>query len=234
MRKLLRPLLILTAVMTLALAGCSGSNTPVEPSPTPTPGPATDAFATEYSALNGQTNSAGRQYVDVNLLDDHRFVISSEDEIRQLLTDGEGVIYFGFPNCPWCRNALEPMNAAAKRVGLEKIHYLNVLDIRDQKSLNESGEIVVEKEGTEFYQYLLEELGDFAPEYPNLNDSSVRRILVPLVVSVVDGEVVASHLGTVDSQTDPYEPLTEEQFQELVTLYAMTFSQLPSCTESAC
>ena len=234
MRKLLRPILTLTAVATLALAGCSRGTPAPTTTPSPTPSFATDAFASEYARLNGQTNSAGKEYITVNLPVDHRFAISSEEEIRDLLTDGDGVIYFGFPECPWCRNALAPMDTAAKRVNLEQIHYLNVLDIRDQKSLNESGEIVVEKEGTEFYQFLLSELGDFAPEYPGLNDPSVRRILVPLVVVVIGGEVVSSHLGTVDSQTDPYVPLTDEQFQELVTLYAMKFSPLPGCTETAC
>ena len=240
MSRIYRPILLLATITTLAIAGCTsnggdqggGSTT----SPNPSVSVATDTFATDYARLNGQTNSSGKTYLDVTLPADHRFAISSGEQIKQLFTDGNGVIYFGFPECPWCRNALLPMNEAANQVNLGKIHYVDVLDIRDKKTLNESGQIVVENEGTEFYQFLLDELGEFAPEYPELSDPTVRRILVPLVVVIVDGEVVSSHLGTVDSQEDPYVPLTNEQFDELVAAYAFKFSTLPECeaTATAC
>lgn len=203
----------------LALAGCGGSD---------------DPFVNEYEELNGETNSSGTDYMEVDIPDDHRFVNASEEQIRELFEDGDGAIYFGFPQCPWCRNAVTVMDEAAKAVSLDEILYLNVFDIRDQKSLDDNGEIVVEEEGTDFYQYLLEEIGDYAPEYEGLEDPTHRRIYVPLVVIVVDGEVVGSHLGTVESQEDPYAGLSEEQHEELLDIYIEEFSKIPGCGVNSC
>lgn len=106
--------------------------------------------------------------------------------MRELLTDGDGAIYFGFPQCPWCRNAVPVMNEAAEAVNLDEIYYVNVpYHMRDQKARNEDGEIVTDRANTEFYYYLLEEIGDQAPEYSSLIIAHERRITVPLVAVVV-------------------------------------------------
>ncbi|AZN31174.1 hypothetical protein EJO69_11095 [Flaviflexus salsibiostraticola] len=191
-----------------------------------------DPFVQEYESLNGEEARGGRAYLELDIRDEHRFRPSSEDEIRNLLDDGDGAIYFGFPECPWCRSAVGPMDEAAEAVNLDEIHYLNVSEIRDQKSVNASGDVIVTDEGTDFYGFLLDELGDFAPEYPDVPGE--RRILVPLVAIVVGGEIVDSHLGTVESQTDPYEGMTDEQRTELIDLYREKFSQIPGCGEFYC
>ena len=201
----------------LMLASCSGASN--------------DGFVKEYEELNGQKSSGENTYMDVNIPDDHRFVTASEEQVRELLTNGNGAIFFGFPECPWCRNAVPVMNEAAEAVNLDEIYYVNVDEMRDQKALNEDGEIVTDKEGSDFYYYLLEELGDQAPEYTALKDPNERRITVPLVAVVVGGNVVTTHLGTVDSQEDPYVPLTSEQHDELLDTYKTIFSRIPGCSE---
>lgn len=218
MKLFARTALVLAAA--IALASCSGGSD--------------DAFVNEYEDLNGVENANGAEHMAMDIPDDHRFVYASEEELRELLTDGNGAIYFGFPECPWCRNAVPAMDEAAKTMNLDEIHYLNVYDIRDQKSLDENGEIVVDEEGTDFYYYLLEELGDHAPEYGSLDDPSERRISVPLVVAVVNGNVVANHLGTVESQTDPSVPMTDDQHQELVNAYMSMFAGIPGCGIDIC
>ncbi|MFT0848240.1 thioredoxin family protein [Actinomycetaceae bacterium L2_0104] len=201
----------------LMLASCAGGSD--------------DAFVNEYEELNGQETSNGQTYLAMDIPDDHRFTTATEEQVRQLLTDGDGAIFFGFPECPWCRNAVPVMDEAAEAVNLDEIYYVNVHDMRDEKALDENDEIVVDKEGTEFYYYLLEELGDQAPEYSSLEDPSERRISVPLVAVVVGGDVITTHLGTVDSQEDPYVPLTEEQHNELLESYKTIFTRIPGCSE---
>lgn len=61
---------------------------------------------------------------------------------------------------------------------------------------------------------ILEELGDATPVY-----------VPPLVVAVKDGEVSGSHLSTVDSQLNSFEPLTTAQRNELSALYACLFAR---------
>lgn len=179
-----------------------------------------DSFAAEYESLNGQAGRGGA-HPEVDIADDHRFHPASEGEVRELLEGGDGAIYFGFPECPWCRNAVGAMDEAAKAVDLDQIHYVNVAEMRDQRDVR--GEI--DEEGSDFYTFLLDELGEFAPEHPQVEGE--RRILVPLVAVVLDGEVVSSHLGTVPSQTDPSIPMTDAQQAELVDIYSEQFSQIP-------
>lgn len=173
-----------------------------------------DAFIEEYAELNGQSTQRGVPYLEVDIPEDHRFVPASEEEIRDLLDDGDGVIYFGFPSCPWCRNAVGPLDEAAKEVDLE-INYVNPSTMREQRA----------RAGDDYYELLLEELGEFAPEHPQRPGE--RTILVPLVATVVDGEVVAAHLGSAPSQTDPSQALTQTQHDELVGIYTDQFSQIP-------
>lgn len=177
------------------------------------------AITQEYAALNGSTTESGNEYLDVNLPDDHRFTTATDRDIINLLENGSGIIYFGFPECPWCRNMMPVLDEAAKDSDVDQIHYLNVREIRDTRSLAEDGTVVIDEPGSTSYAEILAELGDFAPEYTGLNDPTQRRIYVPLVVAVRDGKVVGSHMSTVDSQTDPYIALTEEQHDELLGIY---------------
>ncbi|AZQ78065.1 hypothetical protein EJ997_12695 [Flaviflexus ciconiae] len=201
MTRLFRLIVVLLSVV--ALAGCGGS------------GDGDEGFIKEYEDLNGMMTQRGTAFLEVEIPDDHVFSPASEDEARGLLDDGHGVIYFGFPSCPWCRNAVGPMDEAAKESGIEEIHYVNVSQIRDGQ------------EGADYYAFLLEELGEFAPEYPTEEDPGARRILVPLVAAVVDGEVVGSHLGSAPSQTDPSVALSDSQREELIGLYTDLFSAVP-------
>lgn len=199
---------------TLMLGACSSTG-----------GSGDTAVTGEYADLNGTTTSSGQQYLDVNLEDDHVFTALNEDEAVDFLRTGTGVIYFGFPECPWCRAAMPVMDEAARNVELEQIQYLNVLDIRDTRSLSADGTVIIEEPGTDAHADILAELGDLAPEYEGLDDPTQRRIYVPLVVAVKDGEAIDSHVSTVASHADPFEPMTDEQHAELVGIYEDLFTQ---------
>ncbi len=176
-------------------------------------------FKEEYEALNDKEDSRGRKYLEVSIDDDNGMVYASFDELYELLTKGTGVVYFGYPECPWCRTAVPMLIQAASNTGLEEIYYFNAKDIRDVKSLDEDGNIVTEKEGTEEYYKLLEVLGDHFWAYEGLNDESIKRLYFPTVVFVLEGEVVGIHIDTIESQKDARVPLTEEQKSELVNIY---------------
>src|SRR5690554_146126 len=215
MKKLLMGLLL------MSLVGCN--STPSDP------------FITEYEALNGTTTESGMTYLDLDIPEDHRFVMSDEESILDIFNGGNGVIYFGFPECPWCRSALMVMQEAAKDVSLGKIHYMNVLDIRNELSLDDDGNVVVDKQGSDFYNQVLEYLGEHAPLYPGLEETGERRILVPLVVSVVEGEITFSHSGTVETHTNPFEPMDDVSREALLNIYKEGFLTVTSCSiEVAC
>ncbi|AMC92893.1 hypothetical protein AOC36_02505 [Erysipelothrix larvae] len=195
--------------------------------------PVVDTIAEAFSAFNGTKSTNGKTYIDVNLPEDHVFKTASSEDILGLLRSGTGVVYFGFPECPWCRASIRVADDAAKAVNLDSIYFVDVLDERDTQEKNEAGEIVTTEEGTQFYKDLLDVLRDWAPEYSGLDDPTIRRIHTPLVVVVVNGELVASHVGTVASQTDPFVPMTQDIYNELLEVYQDMFSLIPGCGEGA-
>ena len=105
-------------------------------------------FKQEYENLN-EVEDGEKTYKTISISEDNPMVYSKYDEIEKIFTDQTGVIYFGFPECPWCRNAVPVLIDAAKEIGIDKIYYFNALKIRDVKTLDENGNIVIEKDGTD-------------------------------------------------------------------------------------
>ncbi len=188
-----------------------------------------------FEALNGQTTSNGQPYMEVHIPEDSLFEPINEEDALQLLESGTGVLIFEFPECPWCRNMMPVVDQAAKEMALSKLYAFNIREERDQITLGDYGLVVV-NEGTEFYRKVLEILGENASIYEGLNDPSIRRIYAPTVFVIENGTVISSHVSTVDSQTDPFTPLTEAQHQELLDVYKEMFEVIsPVCLpDDAC
>lgn len=183
-------------------------------------------FKLEYESLNGKDN-----YIDVNIPSDNNIIYADYEQIFDVL-EGTGVIYFGFPECPWCRNAIPVLIDAAKESGIENIYYLNNSEDRDSKILKD-GKVITEKEGTDNYNKLLKKLGDKASTYEGLKDDSIKRLYFPTVVVVKNGEITDYIEGTVDSQKDPYTPLNKDQEKELKDKYIKAMNKLKTCDQNS-
>ncbi len=194
----------------------------------------------EYASLNGETNSSNRQYKSVNLRDDNPYVYRTEDEIVRILTEGSGIIYFGFKSCPWCRSMVSVLADVASEKNVATIYYLDVENIRSVLSLDENNKLITEREGSSGYYKILEALDDVLEEYTLTGeddteiDTGEKRLYAPTVVGVLNGEIKSIHVGTVDSQTDPYADLTEEQYEELKEIYTKLIDDAaaPVCTDA--
>ena len=190
-----------------------------------------NTFKKEYESLNGKTNDNGKTYLNVNISKDNPVEYADYKKVFEVL-DKSGIIYFGFSECPWCRNAVPVLLDAAKETGVEKIYYMNNLNDRDIKKL-ENNEIVTEKEGTKNYKKLLKKLGDKASVYEGLNDDNIKRLYFPTVVVVKNGKITDYIVGTVDAQKDPYKKLTESQKKELKEKYVKAMSATLTCSLNA-
>jgi thiol-disulfide isomerase/thioredoxin len=176
-------------------------------------------FKEEYESLNGEYDETRKHdYLEVKIDSDNVIKYSTIEEIENILENGTGIIYFGFPECPWCRNAVPVLLEAAKDMNIDTIYYYNAYSIRDKKTLKD-GEIITEEEGTEDYKKLVELMYDFLPAYSGLGDDSIKRLYFPTVVFVKEGKIVGLHTSTVDSQEDPFTELDKEQKEELKTIY---------------
>ena len=211
MKKILYAMVII--ICTVFIVGC-GKETDAE------------KFKKEYEALNGQTiGNTKYEYPKVEINKKNAIKYASYDEVLDLLTDGTGVIYLGYESCPWCRSAVPALLEAADEVGIEEILYINMKEERDQIKVKEDGTLEVVSEGTEGYKKLLTRLDSILDEYMledihgNPVSTNEKRIFVPLVVFVREGEIVSYHLDTVPSQENPFYGLNDEQKNELMNIY---------------
>jgi thiol-disulfide isomerase/thioredoxin len=184
-------------------------------------------FKEEYESLNDTYNEkTGKNYMSISIDEDNKIEYVDGEEVIDILENKTGVIYFGFPECPWCRNAVPVLIDAANELQIDKIYYYNALEIRDEKQLDDDGNVVTTKEGTKEYQKIIELLKDYLPAYAGLNDDTIKRLYFPTVVFVKDGKVLGLHSSTVDSQEDPYVQLNQEQVEELKQIYIDGMNQV--------
>lgn len=180
-------------------------------------------FKNEYEALN-------ENGIELNIDKDNPIEYAGYDKILEIIENGTGIIYLGFPGCPWCRNALPVLFDVAKENKVETIYYMNILNERDSYVV-EDGKLVYakdeegnEKKGTEGYHKLLKVLDKHLNDYTVLFEgkeykTGEKRIYAPSIIFVRDGKVLGIHVSTVDSQENPKEPLTDEQYDELYGIY---------------
>lgn len=133
-----------------------------------------------------------KEYTSVSK--DNVFVYRSKDEIINILEHGTGIVYLGYPECPWCMAYVPLLNEIAKNEGIEKIYYYNIKEDR--------------KNNTEFYQKVVSILND----YLNYDEEGKKRIFVPNVTFVKEGKIIFNDNETsLISEGTPSEYWTEEK-----------------------
>ncbi len=199
------------------------------------------AFKKAYEDLNGQIRDKdGKTIRTLNIDSNNPVDILTEEETIDILENGTGIIYMGFTDCPWCRTMVPVLLNTLKNTGIEKLYYLDIKDIRSTYVLNNKNKAVKEKDGTTGYYKILELLDKELDNYTLTTSkgktvkTGEKRLLAPTVVFVKEGKVVGTHVGTVDTQKDPYEDLTEEQTTELVDIYTKLINKVYeiNCTEA--
>lgn len=203
----------------------------------------TDAikFKREYEEFNGKKyDNTDIAYFDVKLTNSNLFKYIKPDKAVKFLKEETGIIYFGFPQCPWCRTLVPYLEEIGKNVGVEKIYYLNILELRDSYELD-GKKVNKTKEGSKEYYELLEVLDKYLEEFYLTNengkkfDTGVKRLYAPTTVVVKDGKIVDFLEGTVDSQKK-FVPLTKEESSELKKKLSDMFIKISNttCTDTGC
>lgn len=197
-------------------------------------------FRNEYMELNDKTSSYGIANVNVSIIEDNTVKYLTEEEAVELLEEGTGIIYFGFSECPWCRN-LVPILTDLAGEKEETIYYLNILDIRSTFKV-EDGKLSKTRDGSKAYYKILdlldEQLEDFylTDEEGEKYDTEEKRLYAPTLVAVKDGKVKKIHVGTVDSQKSPYDELTDKQIKEMKKIITNLINSKNEeiCTKDGC
>jgi len=185
-------------------------------------------FKEEYESINGKKRGEST-IMSISVLDHNRMKYIGSEEVIRILEGKSGVIYFGFPECPWCRNVVPVLIEACEDADLDVIYYANLSSERDKKELKD-GEIVTIEEGSQNYKRIIELLGNHLGVYEGLEDDTIRRLYFPTVLFVKNGKVESIHIGTLDSQKDPYKALTSKQKKELKNIYTKGITKVQNLT----
>ncbi len=111
-----------------------------------------------------------KEYTEVSK--NNVFVYRNIDEIINILEKGTGIVYLGFPECPWCQRYVKYLNEVAMDMGVEKIYYYNIREDR--------------KNNTDKYQKIVSILNDYLQN----DEEGNKRIYVPSVIAIKKGEIV--------------------------------------------
>ena len=178
-----------------------------------------------YFVLNNKNNGNdnvrfAKEYADSQVGEDNVFVYKNIDEIINILKYGTGVVYLGFPECPWCQAYVKYLNETAKDANIEKIYYFNILEDR--------------KNNTEKYQEIVSILGDNLQR----DDEGNLKVFVPNVSFVVNGKIIGNDYETsLDTKgfEKPSDYWTEEEVSELENTLSgymkEVYKSLYSCTD---
>lgn len=182
--------------------------------------PETEKFIQEYESLNNNERPHVNvpRNINVNIL--------TFDELKNTMEKGTGIVFFGFPTCPWCRHMLPNLFDAMAETGVSDIAYYDPKEIRNVIKKNEAGELITENPGTEEYAYILEKMGDILPEYKDLGDANIKRLYVPFVIVVKNGKILSHHMNTLDDHKSSKVSLTDEQKTRLKEIFVKMLSEI--------
>lgn len=159
------------------------------------------SFLMIYTVIGNQKSDAARFAAEYsNVAKDNPFVYRTGDEIVDILEHGTGVVFLGFPSCPWCQAYAGYLSEVAIDNGLDTIYYYNIEKDR--------------ADNTELYQKLVSILSS----YLQFDEEGQRRIYVPNTTFIIDGKIVGNDLESskyTASETEPEKYWTEARIQDL-------------------
>lgn len=154
----------------------------------------------KYNPTISDGTKFSKEYTNITY--DNPFIYKDINEIINILKHGTGVIYLGFPECPWCQAYTPMLNDVAKEVGVREIYYFNILNER--------------KNNTDKYKEIVSVLSD----YLQYDKEGNKRVYVPVVIAVNKGKIVGFDDETsLDTHNfkDPSLYWTDEEITDLKT-----------------
>lgn len=155
-------------------------------------------FKFEYERYNNVKYSNGKTIKsDISIENKVKYLF--KDEIIDVIKNETSIIYFGYDSCPWCRNIAPVLvDVTNKSDKIDKFYYFNV---------------------NQNYSDVKDELYEILSEYVDTDEDGQRGIYVPRVFFIKNGKVLYEHLSAVESYTNPFIEMTNDQKAELSAIY---------------
>lgn len=138
------------------------------------------------------------EYTEVD--EDNVFVYADIEQTMELMKNGTGIVYLGYPECGWCQAYVRYLNEAAREAGVTEVYYCNTKEV---------------KESSMDQYYALIDLLDGHLQY---TETGEQWIYVPNVSFHIEGELIGNDYETskdTHDLTEPAEYWTEDEVREL-------------------
>lgn len=185
-------------------------------------------FKKEYESYNNKSweyEGKKGKYLNIEINKDNPIIYLNDENIVKELKEGDKIIYFGFPDCNWCRAALPVLLKSAEENGVEKIYYYDFGEVREAFEKNKNNE------KAKIYQQIIEVLdNNITSTFESGTKKGEKRLSAPTVVLMKDGKVSSFHYRTVESHQNYNKNLTTEEYNELYKIYEDMMIDLIMCT----
>ncbi|MDO4378856.1 MAG: hypothetical protein Q4C64_07005 [Erysipelotrichia bacterium] len=195
--------------------------------------PKTDAqkFKRDYEQLNGKLAENGLEYANVVIPEESKIKYIQEGKLIEVMTNGTHVVYLGWPDCPYCRICVPILlETVAKYSGIN-VYYYNI------KELREAYQNDLDDENSRLYKQLcslISQSESISQSIFDTFDDGTLKLAASTVYFIKDGELIGCHRGTVDSHLSVYEPLDEQQVEELSAIYEQYLDEMVKKSPIGC
>ena len=199
-------------------------------------------FKEEYESFNGEKNDYFK-YRDLSINEKNPFVYTTaEDIVKRIENEETFIVYFGDPECPWCRSVIEQAIESANENSIEKIYYVRIWNgfhneiLRDEYELKDEKPVIKSK-GTEAYYKLLEYFDKLLEDYTltDENDNTVKtgekRLFAPSFVSIKNGKAEELIEGISQKQENFNSELNEEVIKDEKEIFNNFYVKTSLCTD---
>lgn len=200
-------------------------------------------FKEEYEGFNGEKNDYF-EYRDLSITEKNPIIYSSAEEIVQKIENNETfIVYFGDPECPWCRSVIEQAINSANENGISKIYYVRIWNgfhneiLRDVYELDKESPVLKVK-GTVSYYKLLKYFDKLLQDYTLTNKDNKtiqvneKRIFAPSFIYVKDGNPLQLVDGISKKQESYNSTLTEEILSEEKEIFDKFYQNTKVCSNN--
>lgn len=153
-------------------------------------------FKDDYLLYNFATYSNGKQ-IKLNIPSRNNVKYLKGNQVIKKMSQETGFFYFGYNSCPWCRNIVETLIEVAVENNIT-IYYINIKDL----SNNELKSII-----------------SYLKEYLRKTEANEERLYVPDVYIVKNGKIINHHIGSIESQKNPFNKLKGKDKDNLKNIY---------------
>lgn len=197
---------ILCLMLALCLFGCTKVESPNS----------SNQVGCDVTSECGEGEKADMSGYDNFLSTDHNYLEVEMSDINEMFNKDETfVAYFGFSTCPWCIEILPVLNTVAQENNM-KVQYVNIRPGGTDKEFDIR--VDTNEDYLEFVEIVKDTLGT--------TDEGIKRLFVPFVYFVKDGEIVAYREGTFDNHDAKERTMTNEEITELSEIYRAGFEKL--------